>query len=93
MFITENKNQFSSFYLTNSIPVVIKEVENSTTVAINLSIDGGDLLFATKNEVTATTYLYNMVGDILSTILILLALQIYVEKHHPILSDLLKDLC
>lgn len=48
-FITENKNQFSSFYLTNSIPVVIKEVKNSTTVAINLSIDGGDLLFATKN--------------------------------------------
>lgn len=48
-FIQSNQAQFNSFTLENKIPVVTKQIENSKSFCIALSIDGGELLFAGHN--------------------------------------------
>lgn len=48
-FSAENENQFSSFRLSNEIPVIIKRSENSATAVISLAISGGKLSTACKN--------------------------------------------
>ncbi len=48
-FIQTNKSQFSSFALSNKIPVTVKYSPSSKTASIGLSIDGGELLFSEQD--------------------------------------------
>lgn len=47
-FISKNLDEFSSFTLSNGIPVTVKRSENSKTSVLSLTIAGGELLFADK---------------------------------------------
>ena len=45
-FVFEGRNAFSSFSLSNGIPVTVKSVPNAKTVTLALTISGGDMLFS-----------------------------------------------
>lgn len=47
-FISKNLDEFSSFTLSNGIPVTVKRSENSKTAVLSLTIAGGELLFCDK---------------------------------------------
>lgn len=47
-FIEKNRVEFSSFTLSNGIPVTVKRSDSSSTAVLSITIAGGELLFADK---------------------------------------------
>ena len=52
-FVFEGRNAFSSFSLSNGIPVTVKSVPNAKTVTLALTISGGDMLFSKTPGLTS----------------------------------------